>query len=520
MSRSIERRWEDARRYLQQGQMAAAHAQLESLLIQAPQDTRTRLLAAHLALHGDHVRTAADLARELSDDPPRGDADLLCDMMDVLTMVGHSAAAHRLLDLPVWQDTRSIDVLLRYANFRQDFGDHEQSLDALERLLAIAPDNAEFHLYRGQELMFLGRIEEAETAFRTCLSLEPGNGRAMYRLARLRQNAPDRDFLPLIDTGQRQTDSPSTEHAAFAFALYHVMEGLGRYEEAWTALEEANVEMHMMTARDAARQREGLQRFLGWLSANRLPKAVSTSDTDGPFPIFIVGLPRSGTTVLERMLSNHSQVASAGELVDFGLQMMRVADTRSLHGERFLSRLPKLDLEQAGRGYLSQTAWRARGRACYVDKQPANWIIAGLILSALPQAKVLHLQRDPMDVCFSNYRAMFGDTYTWSYDFNTLAGHHYDYRRLMKHWHDAYPGAILDVPYADLIGDPEATLRKTLAFCGLEWESGCDDIARNDAPVSTLSSVQVRERVHTRALQQWRPYSAQIQLLQDALYAA
>ncbi|MES2404053.1 MAG: sulfotransferase [Pseudomonadota bacterium] len=518
MSRSVERRWEQALRYLQQGQIAAAHAQLESLRIQAPRDVRTRLLAARLAWHGDRVRDAIGLAQELCDAPP-DDADLLCDTIELLSMVGHTAAAHRLLDHPVWQQTQSVDVLLRYANFRQNFGDHSQSLDALERLLSISPGTIEIQLYRGQELMFLGRIDEADTAFRTCLSMEPGNGLAMYRLARLRQNSPDKALLHLIDTGQRQTRGPSTAHAAFAFALYHVLEGLGRYDEAWVALAQANSEMHSMSGRDATRQQEGLQHFIEWLSANRPPEAVSESVKDGPTPIFIVGLPRSGTTLLERMLSNHSQVNSAGELIDFGLQMMRAAGTRSLHGERFLSHLSGLDLRDVARGYLSETAWRAQGRAFYVDKQPANWMIAGLIHLALPEARILHLQRDPIDVCFSNYRAMFGESYTWSYDCNTMAEHYRDYCRLMGHWRDTCPNAILDVRYADLISNPEAALRKVVAFCGLQWEVGCDDITRNDSPVSTLSSVQVREPVHTRALHQWRPYSVQLQLLQDALYA-
>lgn len=519
MSRSIERRWEHALRYLQQGQIAAAHAQLESMRIQAPRDVRTRLLAARLAWRADHVRDATNLAQELLDDPP-DDADLLCDTIDLLSMVGHTAAAHHLLDQPVWQQTQSVEVLLRYANFRQNFGDHSQSLDVLERLLSMGPGTAEIHLYRGQELMFLGRIDEAETAFRTCLSEEPGNGLAMYRLARLRQSAPDEALLRLIDTGQRQARDPSFRHAAFAFALYHVLEGLGRHSEAWTALTLANAEMHSMCGQDAMRQREGLQRFIKWLSANRLPEAVSGSIADGPKPIFIVGLPRSGTTVLERMLSNHSQVNAAGELTDFGLQMMTVAGTRSLNGERFLSHLSGLDLRDVGRGYLSETAWRAQGRGYYVDKQPANWMIAGLIHLALPQARILHLRRDSMDVCFSNYRAMFGESYTWSYDCNTLVEHYRDYCRLMGHWRERCPNAILDVRYIDLISDPESTLRKVLAFCGLDWEVGCDDITQNDAPASTLSSVQVREPVHTRALHQWRPYSAQLQLLHDALYAA
>jgi hypothetical protein len=152
-----------------------------------------------------------------------------------------------------------------------------------------------------------------------------------------------------------------------------------------------------------------------------------------------------------------------------------------------------------------------------IDKQPLNWMVAGVIRAALPYSRILHLVRDPMDVCFSNYRAMFGNAYSWSYDFTTLARHYRSYSQLMQCWGEVAPGTILDVRYTDLVRAPEATLREVFAFCGLKWETGCDDLTRNGSPVSTLSASQVREPVHTRAVGQWQKYATHLAPLQYAL---
>jgi hypothetical protein len=224
-------------------------------------------------------------------------------------------------------------------------------------------------------------------------------------------------------------------------------------------------------------------------------------------PIFIIGMARSGTTLLERMLGNHSQVAVAGELMDFGAQLHWMADTRNAQSDTLVSRLPGLDHAELGRRYLAQTQWRAHGRMFFIDKQPPNWVLAGAVHAALPRAPILNLVRDPMDTCFSNWRAYFGDACAYSYDLDALAAHFNDYRRAIAHWHRVMPGTILDVPYAELVNEPEATLRQVFAFCGLEWQPGCADIARNVAPSATLSAAQVRGGVHVRAFGDWLPYA-------------
>jgi hypothetical protein len=179
--------------------------------------------------------------------------------------------------------------------------------------------------------------------------------------------------------------------------------------------------------------------------------------------------------------------------------------------------MPELDYHAIGARYLAQTQWRARGRRYFVDKLPANYFFAGAIHRAFPQAPILHMSRDPMDVCFSNYKALFGDACAYSYHLPSLAAHYRSYARLMRHWHEAMPGRILDVAYADLVAAPEAAARRILAHCGLPFEAGCLDISRNASPVATLSTAQVREGIHARANGEWRRYAEPLATLRDLL---
>jgi hypothetical protein len=226
---------------------------------------------------------------------------------------------------------------------------------------------------------------------------------------------------------------------------------------------------------------------------------------------------RSGTTLLERMLGNHSRVAVAGELMDFGAQLHWMADTRNAQSDTLISRLPDLDYAELGQRYLAQTQWRAHGKTFFIDKQPPNWVLAGAIHSALSRAPILNLVRDPMDTCFSNWRAYFGDACAYSYDVDALAAHFQDYRRTVTHWHRLMPGAILDVPYAELVSEPEATLHRVFDFCGLDWEPDCADITRNASPSATLSAAQVRAPLRRDTGGQWRRYARQLAPLNAAL---
>ena len=512
--RSVARHWERARTYLQQRNLPAASVQLESLRALAPDDARTHALTAQFFLMQGRPRDAATHA--LAAAQAVGDDTLvLGDLVETLLQVGESAAAHDLLQRPVWQHASDADTLLRYADLRRRFGEHAQALAAFDRLVALRPDDGMLRRHRGQELEFLGRLVEAEAEYKACLARLPGYGRAAYSLVRLRKQSRGDPHLAMIDAGQRHTRPGSAAHADFDFARYHVLEDLGQNDAAWQALAAANATMHALAATDVARELAGTQHFCEQAAAR--PPRVSSVRHDGPHPIFIIGLPRSGTTLLERMLANHSQVASAGELTDFGRQLLRVANTAPGWDADFFARQLALDFGEVGRGYLAQTRWRAGEKPFYIDKRPGNYLVAGLIHAALPQAKILHLVRDPVDVAFSMWRARFGSTYAWSYDFRALATHYGQYRRLMDTWQAAYPGAILDVAYSDLVGAPAATLRRVLQHCGLAWEDGCEDITRNTLPVSTLSSAQVREPLHANALGHWHRYERQLEPLRQLL---
>ena len=212
-------------------------------------------------------------------------------------------------------------------------------------------------------------------------------------------------------------------------------------------------------------------------------------------------------------------VTSAGELSDLPHQLRWVADR---HGQAILDHalldaMPGLDFAELGKRYLEQSQWRANGRPFYVDKLPPNFMLVGCIRRALPRAKVVHMTRDPMDVCFSNYRAMFGDAYGYAYDLQRLAHHHGQYKRLMQHWHQAIPGFVLDLPYSELVLDTEGACRRLLDFCGLPYEAGCLDHTRNPSSVATLSSAQVRQPIHTRGIGEWKQYERQLQPLREAL---
>ncbi|MDQ6648410.1 MAG: sulfotransferase, partial [Pseudomonadota bacterium] len=168
---------------------------------------------------------------------------------------------------------------------------------------------------------------------------------------------------------------------------------------------------------------------------------------------------------------------------------------------------------------LKQTQWRARGRGFYIDKLPTNVQMVAFIRKALPHAPILQMVRDPVDTCFSNFKAMFGNVSPYSYDLQALADYYRHYARLIAHWRQQLPGVMLDVSYAELVSDPERVLRQVLAHCGLPFEPGCLQPEHNASPVATPSSTQVRESIHIRGIGQWRHYAQQLEPLRKALAA-
>ena len=508
--------WQKAQTSLAQGQLENARKVLAAYrVLGRGNDTHAHLLAAQIAWTEDRVRDGTRDTLEAARVAP-DEAGTLCAVAGMLLNAGENIAALECLDRASLAGCEDPLLLMQLAAHRRRLQQHGEGLALLDKAKSLRCDDSALRFMRGEALLHSGRLDEAETELASCLADAPDRGRVAVPLVGLRQQTPERNYLDALDAGTRNAPPGTSDQAAFEFARYKTLEDLGCDDEAWQALTRGNALMHARLP-ERLRQHHPLpDRFLEAWSPLSNHAPVPASDS-GPQPIFIIGMPRSGTTVLERMLGNHSKVTAAGELMDFTVQLHWVADTRNVIGEPFMSRLSGFDFTELGRRYLARTEWYARGKAFFIDKQPPNWMWVAAIHLALPRARILNLVRDPMDVCFSHWRTYFGDSCAYSYDFDTLAGVYKDYRRVMAHWHRIMPDTILDVPYEELVCEPEATLQRVFDFCGLEWEPGCMDITRNTAPTATPSAAQVRSSLHTHAFGEWRRYATQLQPLADVL---
>ena len=512
-----QRLWQRAQQHVAEGRLDAAEASLRALLEREPRNVPARMLLSSVCLGRGRLRDgcaeAVAAAQALPDD-----AELIATTAMCLFRVGETVATRQCMQHPEIARARDAPALARLAHVWQMLGEHGQALLLMDRALALGFDNPEFRYFRALQLQFNGQLQDAEREIEACLRQGRNHGRAWLTLARLRRQTPAGNHLDELVGQLRHVELGSEDHAALEFALYKTLEDLGRHDEAWQALTRGNAVMAARNPHDRTLE-ERQFRALAQYAAPTFLSGVAEVAGDGPQPIFILGLPRSGTTLLERLLGQHTQVATPGELPDFPRQLRWCADAHgaALLDESMLQRLDGIDYAQLGRRYLEQTQWHARGTPRYVDKLPSNFMLAGLIHKALPRAPILHLSRAGMDVCFSNYRALFGDAHQYSYALDTMALHYRRYRALMAHWHAAMPGVILDVDYADLVSDTEAVMRRVLLHCGLPFDAACLDTAGNAAPVSTLSSAQVREPVHRRGLDAWRRYETQLAPLRAAL---
>jgi tetratricopeptide (TPR) repeat protein len=520
MDSFVERVWLRAQRYIADGQVRAARITLESLVLRDPLHVAGRMLLASVHLDEGRVREAAEQAIAASRMLP-DDADAVATAVHCLLRIGETKAAldclthfdagHKRLD------GRQLTVL---AHVHQMLGDHSTGLVLMDRAQAQGYDNPDFRYFHALQMQFNGRVADARQRLEGCLKLGPTFGRASLALARMGTQTAESNHVDYIRTQLQAVAKGSEDHASFEFALYKELEDLGQYGEAFAALDRGNAIMYARMSHDVERERrlfDGIKQ-LATADFVRGPGA----DIEGPVPIFVVGLPRSGTTLLDRILDNHPDAVSTGERIDFPRQLRWAANRNGndLVDATLLERLPGVDYGELGRRYLAQTQWRAQGSRFYVDKLPVNQMLLGLIHRALPQAPILHMVRDPMDVCFSNYKALFGESYPYSYQKGALSAHYVQYRGLMQHWHTVMPGRVLDVSYSDLVHDPEAVLSGVFAHCGLRWAAGCSDLTRNTTAVNTLSSAQVREPIHTRTLGEWRRYEKQLAPVRSALQAA
>lgn len=525
MNPTESRRLRQSARQLRSTQPARSLEASEALLDAGERDAETLRLAAGALIQLRRGAEAAPLLEELRQLTP-GDAGVLAELVACHKAGADMTALRRLREQVEALPHRRLDLLLLKIRLSNLLDEHQHCAGLCRELLRLRPQEPEYWCMLGWHQQCCGELEEAADSYRRALSLEPHHTRAHYALSQVvRAEAGASDHLDaalasLQDAPERSPRDRASMHAAIGKAL----EDLGEYPRAFEQFRTGAATVRAAEPYHAGHDSEVLESAAAWARAQvaRASSQRGPAGCDDPAPIFIVGMPRTGSTLLDRMLSSHSAVHSAGELLCFQAAARRqlMEEGKGNSFEALFDRAESApDFRTVGESYLALAAG-ARDPACphFTDKLPMNYFFLGLIALALPRARILHTTREPMDSCFSMYKQLFGEGfYRFSYDLEDLAEHYAAYRRLMTAWHDLFPGRILDVPYESLVAAPSATLEQVLSHCGLPWEDACLQPQLNRAPVDTASSAQVRQPIYRSAVGRWQRYGDELAPLAQAL---
>ena len=503
--------WQRAKLHAGREEWVQAIAAFKALLTKYPDDPRILIQLSYVESLAGHYRAARAYALRASAAKP-ADPEIVNELIARLRTFNAAQALHSCVER-MRLDRIPIPLLLAFASQFSNLNEQERALKLLDEAQRGDPDYPVTLIARSQVLMYLGRLDEAEADVLRALRRAPEIAQASWLLSRLRKQTAESNHVEQIRLQLQQPDRKPGEIALLADALHKELDDLGDHAGAWNALDQACRAKRSTLDYRADNSRAIVTALVE--APKPLASPSSAASGDSRVPIFVVGMHRSGTTLLEQLLDGHSDVHGIGELYDFTSQMRYATDhhCRGVIDSTIVERAKEIDLEEVGRRYLAGVEWRLSQERYFTDKLPSNFLNIGFICQALPQAKILHIVRDPLETCFSNLRELFSDANPYSYDQIELADYFLQYQRLMRHWHAAYPGRILDVDYAELTREPERVMRGVSQFCGLEFEPDMLDLSSRTRGVATASAVQVREKVIARETPKWQPYASYLQPL-------
>ena len=519
MSETLQRELDRGSQLLRAGQLTAALHLAKSLLAQYPGHLAVHLFAADAAsMNGDrgaalrcletvpggHLNVLVQLrkAELLFDDGQRGAA------LEV------ARAAAELVESEVWQ-------LRAVARLFSDCHDLEGARAWLLRANEKVPANPQILYDLALAEFHLNLPDEAEQHIESLLQVQAAHSGALHLRSALRTQTPEHNHVADLQQRLQQPALSANMLTSLNFALAKEFEDLEQYEEAFGALEQG-AGAHRKTLSYDSGQELASQAAIRKVFTRQAFESLGDGFEDES-PVFIIGMPRTGTTLVERMLGSHSQAISIGEFSDFPrlfTDMMRSAEEAESGNDSATDLSLALDFHELGRRYVAAARQLARDSPRFVDKLPYNFLYCGYILAALPKARLIHLTRDPLDTCYAIYKTLFFRAYSYSYQLDELVDYFISYRKQMDHWHEVLPGRILDVSYEQLVQEPEAQARRVLDWCGLPWDEAVLKFHQQKSPSMTASAMQVRKPVNVDSIGAWRRAGSGFDRVRERLQGA
>jgi tetratricopeptide (TPR) repeat protein len=399
-------------------------------------------------------------------------------------------------------------------------GDFEQALPCYEYLLSHFPAQPSITLSYGHALKTVGQQKEAIDAYRQAIELRPAYGDGYWSLANLKTFRFDDDEIETMRSIVEQNSCRPEDYFHLCFALGKALDDRQQFEDAFHYYELGNKSKEKLEAYQADTTSELVRKLQSTCSGDLFEPPERTG-CPAPDPIFVVGLPRSGSTLLEQILASHSQVDGTKELVHILSFVRRLGGRRKKsEASRYpevLRELTSEQLQQLGQEYIDRTRIQRGDAPYFVDKMPNNFFHVGLISLILPNAKIIDARRHPMAACFSGYTQLFARGQPFTYSLKDIGRYYCDYVAAMDHWDAALPGKVLCVQYEDVVSDTEAQVRRLLEYCGLPFEERCLQFHQTERAVRTASSEQVRQPIYSGALEHWRNYEPYLDELKASL---
>jgi len=497
------------------GQHVEARAMIEQFLLREPDDLLALTMGAECDIEAWQIeRAEARLKTVLTRAPNYLRAIMM--LAKALTLQARLKEAVSVAEGVLRRKPNNRPTLQQLAQLHAEANDHERAVELYRRVAELEPDRTDLWIMCAQHLRMLGHKEESQAMFRRALDLEPNNGAAWWGLSNyFASDMTEADVAAMKRALVDRADSPA-DCGPLHIALSIFAERNGDHAEAFRHVATGKALQAERYPYDADLITSSVDRLIQVFSAEQFTRRRSAGAPDDS-PIFIIGMPRSGTTLLERILSRHSHIEACGELPIMPRVHERLKSGGGIYPES-ISDLSNDEITALGHSYIARSRdYRTLGKPRFIDKLNTNWFHVGLLRLMLPNAKIIDLRRNALDCCWSNFKLLFADGHIASNDQRSIALYYRDYVRLVEAISAAAPGGILHVRYENLVDDVEGQTRKILEFLGLEYEPDCIDFHLSTTAVATPSSEQVRRPINREGIGSADPYRAWLGPMIEAL---